>query len=363
MKKSLFIIPLLLLIGLVVLLRTKDLEENCVINSENTSINQIKLNEITDETFVDLDLFDSFSLTSTCFSQMDFIDFKGIELVSRINGEEENPFPFTLTKPNEDTFIITPKTAYIDSHMYTLKLNESLLGFSKSIIFTTKSFNHTFSDSTIELMYDFSEDYDGFNALFSHYYLVNNYNFYDEYNPIFYRTILPDSDEHGLFLSSLNTSDDVLMILHKKLDTTNGLHPNTTYQIQVNFDIYTNVAANQVGVGGAPGEGLFVKAGATNRLPSNHLTNANQFVDVNFFQNNQGGDAVDFKTIGNIAKEHSTDDSWELKSFTHTLMATTNEFGELWIVFGTDSGFEGTTSIYYTNVMIRLNEITKDMIN
>jgi hypothetical protein len=37
------------------------------------------------------------------------------------------------------------------------------------------------------------------------------------------------------------------------------------------------------------------------------------------------------------------------------VMVTANSKGELWLMMGTDSGFEGTTTLYYRSIKIKLN--------
>jgi hypothetical protein len=65
-------------------------------------------------------------------------------------------------------------------------------------------------------------------------------------------------------------------------------------------------------------------------------------------QANSGVNAV---VLGDFSND--TDQSeYTLKAVTTTspFQVTTNESGELWLLVGTDSGFEGTTTIYYNQI-------------
>ena len=62
--------------------------------------------------------------------------------------------------------------------------------------------------------------------------------------------------------------------------------------------------------------------------------------------------------MGTIAKpDDGTDDYVSLSRVSHGLELTTraDDDGRIWVLFGTDSAFEGPTSIYYTSVTIFLD--------
>ena len=59
-------------------------------------------------------------------------------------------------------------------------------------------------------------------------------------------------------------SDDLLMFVKRKLT---GLTPNQTYQATFDIQIATNTADDCVGVGGSPGENVYIKAGMTENEP------------------------------------------------------------------------------------------------
>ena len=53
-----------------------------------------------------------------------------------------------------------------------------------------------------------------------------------------------------------------------------GLAPETEYQFTVQFKLATNVENDMIGIGGAPGESVFVKCGVASEEPENSLSAA-----------------------------------------------------------------------------------------
>jgi hypothetical protein len=152
----------------------------------------------------------------------------------------------------------------------------------------------------------------------------------------------------GLFISGMNRSDDLWMFWKKKLT---GLQPNTEYQVVLDVEMASNVAAGITGVGGAPGESVYVKAGASQAEP-NVAEDSQGQLRLTVGKGNQSTSGSAAAVLGNVAKENNTSDQYALVHRNNRSVqqsATTSADGSLWIFFGTDSGFEGTTSLYYTN--------------
>ncbi|WP_242309694.1 hypothetical protein [Bacillus cereus group sp. BfR-BA-01524] len=164
----------------------------------------------------------------------------------------------------------------------------------------------------------------------------------------------------GLFISGVNRSDDLFMFTKKKLDEKVKLKPNTTYSLNFDFDIATNANKNEFGVGGAPGEAVHVKVGATTKEPLPQLDNL-RYYRMNIDKGNQAIEGKDAFNVGNLAKvSDSNNEKYELKSFDNKkrpFVVKTDERAELWLFIGTDSGFESKTSIYIPRIKVTLNEI------
>ena len=152
----------------------------------------------------------------------------------------------------------------------------------------------------------------------------------------------------GLFISGVNRSADLWMFWKKKLT---GLQPNTDYQVVLDIEMASNVAPGLVGVGGAPGESVYVKAGASQAEPLVAPDSEGQ-LRLTVDKGNQSTRGSAAAVLGNVAKENDDSDQYAILHRNNRSIqqsATTSADGSLWIFFGTDSGFEGATSLYYTH--------------
>jgi len=77
----------------------------------------------------------------------------------------------------------------------------------------------------------------------------------------------------SLYITGNNHSDDLFMFVKKQVT---GLAPNTTYQLNFNFDIINDIPEGLFGIGGSPGESVFMKFGAVNYEPMAILNDTNE---------------------------------------------------------------------------------------
>lgn len=157
-----------------------------------------------------------------------------------------------------------------------------------------------------------------------------------------------DTTKQGFKLSGNNHSDDLFMFVSKEFD---GLKPNARYDIDFELTFGTNAKSGCSGIGGAPGESVTIKAGATRTEPL-AVNNGAGTLLMNIDKGNQtvgGSDAIVLGDFANGIDCASTDDSYvkkTLKSVKGSYTTFTSPEGSLWISFGTDSGYEGTSTIY-----------------
>ena len=152
---------------------------------------------------------------------------------------------------------------------------------------------------------------------------------------------------NAMFLSGSNHSDDLWMYAKKKIT---GLKPNTVYKLTVDLELASNTPAGLAGVGGAPGESVFLKTGGSTLEPVAVVDHEN-WLRMNIDKGNQSSGGLSASMIGHIAK--GDDATGDFARIVRDNRAVTREVasdadGALWLFFGTDSGFEGTTSLYYT---------------
>ncbi len=161
-----------------------------------------------------------------------------------------------------------------------------------------------------------------------------------------------DTLEGALVLNGNNHSDDLFMFVKKRLS---NLEPNRIYEIEGTVFYASDIPDGSFGIGGSPGEAVTLKFGAVTEEPNAILKPDDPWLRMNLDKGNQSVGGADAVVIGNYA---NGTDQWEYvlleRKTNPPLRATTDENGNLWVLFGTDSGFEGTTTIYIDRIDVRL---------
>jgi len=204
------------------------------------------------------------------------------------------------------------------------------------------------SPATVAVSYDFAATNHGFVAGFA--------DLPGDYDPAFYQLQsdhrqLPANLGAGkaLFISGANRSDDLWMYWKKRI---NGLVPGTLYDISMDLEFASSYAEGLLGIGGPPGEGVTVKVGASPVEPQ-VAPDASDWLRLNLDKGNQSNSGKDLAAVGHVAKPDDGNENYVLlhrdnRALKRTVRAAND--GSLWLVFGTDSGFEGTTSLYFTKL-------------
>lgn len=174
----------------------------------------------------------------------------------------------------------------------------------------------------------------------------------------------PLAARRGVRLSGNNHSDDLAMLVKREVG---GLMPDTLYKLEMEMEIASNVPTGCVGVGGSPGEGVYLKLGATTHEPmasSSQQPGDNGWLRLNFDYGGQSQSGEQAKVVGILSNSTSCDAGgvapWELKTMGtrgQNLRARSDGEGALWIVAGSDSAFEGRTDWYLTALRLRLEPI------
>jgi hypothetical protein len=156
----------------------------------------------------------------------------------------------------------------------------------------------------------------------------------------------------GLQMNSNNHSDDMFMYLMHQIT---GLAPQTKYLLDVVAVIDTNAPADCGGIGGSPGGSVTVKIGAVTSQPTTS-TDSLGWLHLDLDKGNQSTGGVDMKVVGDLGNTKTCPDlTYEPKTFTLSGFSVTSASdGTLWLILGTDSGFEGITTIYYDRVALTL---------
>ena len=157
----------------------------------------------------------------------------------------------------------------------------------------------------------------------------------------------------ALFISGDNHSDDLFMFWKKKLT---GLPPSTSVLLTMELEFASKDRTGLFGIGGSPGDGVYLKTGATSFEPMAVVQSG--YFHMNLDKGNQAVGGQNMPVRRTIAKPDDGNDDYVLLPCHHhgtPQTVTTAADGSLWIVFGTDSGFEGETALYYTRVTVWLN--------
>lgn len=226
---------------------------------------------------------------------------------------------------------------------------------SCTILGCKKAENNQSSSDTI-ITDNFNLGIDGWSGDFTDY--PNSPISLPEYQLVFTHTTLPlplNTADGALMQSGINRSDDLFMFIKKKIG---GLIPGKNYSVDIKVDFATNAGSNMVGVGGAPGEGVTIKAGAVSVEPIKILNTSENWYRMNIDKGNQSIGGNDMKVIGNFA--NGTDQNvYKIKQLNTitALKVTANPQGEIWLVIGTDSGFEAKTAIYYNSIQTLIKQV------
>ena len=204
---------------------------------------------------------------------------------------------------------------------------------------------------TLELTYDFQNDNQSWEGDFADYPLGEE-SFYELSYELSNLPTPLNTNSGALKQSGNNHSDDLFMFIRRQI---NGLKPNTNYRVSYEIEFASDVADGQVGVGGPPGEGVTIKAGAVITKPEK--VNQSGFYQMNIDKNNQANSGSDMVIIGDFSND-TNQNEYTLKNLVANdiLTVSTNGSGELWLVIGTDSDFEATTTIYYNLIKVKLEK-------
>jgi len=160
----------------------------------------------------------------------------------------------------------------------------------------------------------------------------------------------PLNARSGFYISGNNHSADLFMYLRRHVT---GLEPNTSYQVTFVVEFATDAPAGCFGPGSI-GESVVVKAGASAIEPASVV---DQFGDLRMSidKGEQSQSGVNAVVIGNVASSTLCEENirrYEIKELRSppAVAVTTDGAGSAWLVVGTDSGFEGVTSLYYTRM-------------
>jgi len=233
-------------------------------------------------------------------------------------------------------------------------MKKLIFGFMVMIAFILLSCNQD-DDSPDPIIYTFSfqTDTEGWVGDFADY--PNDPDVENFYEFAFSHAALPaplNTSDSALRQSGNNHSDNLFMFVKKKIT---GLEPNKPYQVSIEIEIASNAPSGIVGAGGAPGESVYIKAGASTQEPVKVLNPSDNHYRMNIDKGDQHAGGNNMQLIGNFANGTEWD-VYKLKTLKtgDPVETQSDSHGELWVIVGTDSGYESTTTIYYNSIRVSL---------
>ena len=165
---------------------------------------------------------------------------------------------------------------------------------------------------------------------------------------------LPDGlPGSGIYVQGHNRSDDLFMFLKRQVD---GLIPEAAYAVSVSMDLATNVPAGSVGIGGSPGSSVFVKAGASTVEPDTEEDSTGH-LRMTIDKGNQANGGEAMAVLGDVAHPEVENREYRIKtldSMGALVSVDADDEGRVWLIVGTDSGFEGLSTLYYAGISYTL---------
>ena len=158
-----------------------------------------------------------------------------------------------------------------------------------------------------------------------------------------------DTAQKALRVYGENRSDDLFMYMSRKLT---NLVPNKEYSLLFEVELVSLYPANGFGAGGGPASSVMLKAGASSVKPEK--VKDGNYYKFNLDKGNQLEGGKDLVAIGDLANGKDVEEYALIqRSNAGTpFKVKTNDQGEVWLIIGTDSGFEGNQSIYYNRVKV-----------
>lgn len=222
------------------------------------------------------------------------------------------------------------------------------------VIFSTPIYSLSCVPPTLTFDFSFNKSKQGWVGIFADYPVGEERFFELEFGRATLPTKIPLANSvlrKALFLSGNNHSDDLGMYVKRQI---RGLKPNTLYALTFNVILEDDIPPCQLGVGGSPGESVIVKFGASKREPEVVDINGMNRLNIDVGSQAQGGkNAI---VVEDLANPFVTSNNPQFEPIGYLnaspFKIRSDHKGHLWIIIGTDSGFEGPTLYYIAKILI-----------
>lgn len=155
----------------------------------------------------------------------------------------------------------------------------------------------------------------------------------------------------ALSLEYNNKNEDMFVYVFKELNSSDGIEPETKYDVKMKFDIGTNLNEDD-------GEKTFVKAGITGRLPL--AEEKSEMIELNLDKGNGKEEGTEVETLEGITKPNVDNEQYELKSYNLETTVTSNKEGMVYAFVGVDSNLSKKIKFYVDNVSLKFEKIKEE---
>lgn len=175
-----------------------------------------------------------------------------------------------------------------------------------------------------------------------------------------------DKPGYGYRIAGSNVSDDLQMLLVRKLSVIDGIVPGETYEVRYRVVVASNAPDGCAGIGGAPGEAVILKVGVSAVEPK-VAADSQGILRLNVDLGQQNNDGADGEAVDDVSNGIDCATVPDLEDAPYVSLVRFHELskpvkassaGELWLIVGTDSGFEGRTELYYEEIEIVLTPVS-----
>lgn len=155
----------------------------------------------------------------------------------------------------------------------------------------------------------------------------------------------------GYYVAGHNRSDDLFLYVKKQFG---GFAPSASYKVTFTVKFATDVPTGCMGVGGSPGESVWVVGAASDIEPKSVVNNGRS--ELNIDRGNQAGGGKAGQVLGTIGNSVAdcgkpVFESKTLKS-KEALTVKADADGKLWLLVGIDSGFEAASHLTFQSVVL-----------
>lgn len=212
----------------------------------------------------------------------------------------------------------------------------------------------------ILLTYDFSESLQGFTVSTADHDVEHESNASIDFG---LRTLpSPFEFRQGLLFTWENYSDDIKGFLTRKVE---GLNANAEFRVNFSVTMVTYISNECAGIGGPPGLSVWVKGALFNEQPIRRETRNSDLSPLRYTLDIEDGSTTseDVTYLGNIGLDVpcvlSEPRVWEQKTVSNDIdfIFTSNATGDAWLYVSIDSGFEGTSIFYLTEVEASIQQL------